>query len=158
MIQGLRPQKPGNASAIGFSDLLWSLVQRCWDGDMKLRPRIAEVAARLGEAAANWKGLMPPCAQAENAASDSEPMQYSMEHSEFEILIVLQCCPPSMAQAGPPNRLRLSPSRILPYCKPPLALDYSTVRIHYTPNTMNRHRKNLRKLSLNLPRSYTTLR
>ena len=71
VIQGLRPQKPGNASAIGFSDLLWSLVQRCWDGDMKLRPRVAEVAARLGEAAANWKGLMPPCAQ---AASDSEPM------------------------------------------------------------------------------------
>ena len=87
VVQGQRPEKPGNASAIGFSDWLWSFVQRCWDGDMKLRPRVAEVVTHLGEAAANWKGLMPPCVQAENIPSSPEPAPDSMEHGEFEILV-----------------------------------------------------------------------
>ena len=36
VVQGVRPTKPENAPAIGFSDSLWSFVQRCWDGEMKL--------------------------------------------------------------------------------------------------------------------------
>jgi hypothetical protein len=59
--QGLRPAKPVNASSIGFSDLLWGFVQRCWDGDMNKRPKVAEVVAHLKEAATNWNSLMPPC-------------------------------------------------------------------------------------------------
>ena len=89
VVQGLRPAKPENASSIGFSDLLWSFIERCWDGDMNLRPKVAEVVAHLGEAAANWNGLMPPWLQAETVASGfGEPISDSMRHCEFEILIL----------------------------------------------------------------------
>ena len=59
VVQGLRPAKPGNAIAIRFSDPLWGFVQRCWDGDMKLRPKVAEVVTHLEKAAVNWDGPMP---------------------------------------------------------------------------------------------------
>jgi serine/threonine protein kinase len=87
VVEGRRPEKPANASAIGFSDPLWDFVQRCWDGNMRLRPKIAEVVARLGEAVANWVRLTPPCIQIENVASGSkEPVSDSVAHCEFEIL------------------------------------------------------------------------
>ena len=62
---------------------------------MKLRPEVAEVVTHLGEAAANWKGLMPPCVQVEIIASDSDPMSDLIEHGEFKTLIVPRCCQPS---------------------------------------------------------------
>lgn len=87
VLQGSRPKKPENASSIGFSDSLWSFVQRCWDGDMKLRPKVGEVVMHLRREAANWHGLMPPCAPAENVALISEePMSDTMEHCESETL------------------------------------------------------------------------
>ena len=86
VVRGVRPTKPENASAIGFSDSLWRFIQRCWDGDMKLRPKVAEVVARLETAAADWNTVMPPSTEAENVASGSEePMSDSMEHCEFKI-------------------------------------------------------------------------
>ena len=89
VVEGKRPEKPSNASTIGFSDLLWGFVQRCWDGDMNVRPKVAEVVAHLEEAAANWDGLMPPYTRAENIASDSkEPISDSLQHCEFDILIL----------------------------------------------------------------------
>ena len=54
VVQGVRLTKPQNASAIGFSDSLWSFVQRCWDGEMKLQPKVAGVVSQLGRAAAGW--------------------------------------------------------------------------------------------------------
>ncbi|KAF9789124.1 kinase-like domain-containing protein, partial [Thelephora terrestris] len=60
VVDGLRPAKPQNASAIGFSDSLWDFVQHCWDGDRTRRPTTMELAKRLNEAAANWHTLMPP--------------------------------------------------------------------------------------------------
>jgi len=65
----MRPAKPENASAIGLSDSLWDLTQRCWDGEVELRPKVGEVMAHLGEAAAGWDGLMPPFGQVESVAS-----------------------------------------------------------------------------------------
>jgi len=85
-VQGIRPSKPENASAIGFSDSLWNFVQRCWDGEMKLRPKVAEVVSQLERAAVNWDGVMPPCVQVESIASArQEPASNSGAHSEFEI-------------------------------------------------------------------------
>ena len=87
MVRGLRPNKPENASAIGFSDFLWNFIQRCWNGDRKLRPKAAEVETCLGKAAASWDGLMPPCVRAETVTSDSkEEMLDLVEHCEFDIL------------------------------------------------------------------------
>ncbi|KAF9641863.1 kinase-like protein, partial [Thelephora ganbajun] len=48
--KGLRPDKPKNAAAIGFSDSLWDFVERCWRGNRDLRPKVLEVVTRLGAA------------------------------------------------------------------------------------------------------------
>ena len=59
VVEGVRPPKPENASAIGFSDSLWRFTQRCWNGDPQSRPKDAEVVAELERAAADWVGAMP---------------------------------------------------------------------------------------------------
>ena len=87
VVQGMRPPKPENASAIGFSDSLWSFVQRCWDGEMELRPGVAEAVSQLGRAAADWDGVMPPCAQVGGVASASlEPALDPTTHRRFLVL------------------------------------------------------------------------
>jgi len=89
VVMGVRPTKPENASAIGFSDLLWGFIQRCWDGDLKLRPKVGEVVTQLERAAADWDGVMP--SEAENVISASEELMSSgsMIHREFETFIPL---------------------------------------------------------------------
>ena len=93
VIRGMRPEKPANAPAIGFSDSLWDLTQRCWDGTIESRPEAGEVVTYLGEAAAQWDGLMPPCAPAENVASYSEEETSDSEFGEFKILTLPRYCP-----------------------------------------------------------------
>ncbi|KAF9644344.1 kinase-like protein [Thelephora ganbajun] len=87
VVQGMRPAKPENASAVGFSGSLWDFVQRCWDGNMRLRPKVAEVVEHLERAAADWGGLMPPCVHAKDVTSASEePISDSMNRCESVIL------------------------------------------------------------------------
>jgi len=89
VVEGVRPTKPENASTIGFSDSLWSFAQRCWDHEMGLRPRIAEVVSQLERAVTDWDGVMPPCAQAEGVASASlGPASDSAAHRKLQILIL----------------------------------------------------------------------
>ena len=92
VVQGERPAKPENASSLGFSDLLWSFVQRCWDGDLKLRPKVAEVVTHLGREAGNWDGVMPPCPPTENVVSNpEEPISESdtLGYCKFSIVFSL---------------------------------------------------------------------
>ena len=90
VVQGVRPTKPENASAIGFSDSLWDFSQRCWDGEMELRPKIAEVVSQLEKAASDWDGVMPPCAQVEcTASAPLDPVSDSMAHRKLWILTLL---------------------------------------------------------------------
>ena len=89
VVQGMRPDKPENASAIGLSDLVWDLVHRCWNCDMELRPKAAEVRTYLGKATADWGRLMPPCVRVETTASESgEELSDFGELCECEILIL----------------------------------------------------------------------
>ena len=88
----VRPPKPEKASAIGFSDSLWRFVQRCWDGDAELRPKVAGVVSQLERAAADWVGVMPPCPLVKNVASASlEQESDSMAHCKLYILVPLIC-------------------------------------------------------------------
>jgi len=87
VLRGKRPDKPENASTIGFSDLLWGFTQRCWDGGMELRPKVGEVVTRLRDAATKWDGLMPPCPQVENVASGSEKVSDSEEYSDIQLVL-----------------------------------------------------------------------
>ena len=89
VVQGVRPLKPENVPAIGFSDILWCFIQRCWDGDIESRPKVSRVASHLEKAAAEWVGVMPPCAQIESSASASpEPVSDFMVHCKFYVLVL----------------------------------------------------------------------
>jgi len=82
VLGGNRPDKPENASAIGFSDSLWALTQRCWHGEMGSRPKVGEVVTHLSEAMADWVGLMPPSFPVGDVILDSgEPVWDSEEPS-----------------------------------------------------------------------------
>jgi len=123
---GKRPAKPENASAIGFSDSVWEFTQRCWDGDVRSRPGVAELVTHLETAAANWDRLMPPCVRVENVTADSgEPMSGSMDHCEFDTLILLCYCSLGNVQAGSSELLRASCRRVPPNRKLPPA--HSTI-------------------------------
>ena len=88
VVGGGRPPKPKNASNLGLSDLLWSFVQRCWDGKLKLRPTVTEVVSQLGKAAAGWNGVMPPHAPIEGVVPETrEPDSDSVEVCKLHILI-----------------------------------------------------------------------
>jgi hypothetical protein len=58
VVGGLRPQKPNNAPSIGFSDHLWAFVEKCWDGDVGLRPDVKEVVTCLRQTNTEWEGVM----------------------------------------------------------------------------------------------------
>ena len=90
VVKGMRPSKPRDAPSIGFSDPLWAFVQRCWDANMELRPKVKEVVACLGQAKASWKGVMPPRPQVvQVAATLSQETESDLgRFREFEILIV----------------------------------------------------------------------
>jgi serine/threonine protein kinase len=89
VLRGVRPLKPENASAIGFSDSLWSFVQRCWDGKMKLRPEVAEVVSQLEEAATSRDGVMPPHAKVERVVFASpEPVSDPVAYCKLWIPIL----------------------------------------------------------------------
>ena len=90
VVEGLRPDKPENASTIGFSDSLWGFVQCCWEGDMNLRPQVAEVVERLGRAATDWGGVMPPCETKDPASDSRDQMSDTMKYGEFEVLILFR--------------------------------------------------------------------
>ena len=88
VLGGVRPNKPENASNIGFSDSLWSFARRCWDHRMGLRPKAAEVVSQLKRAATDWDKVMPPCAQAEDVVSTLGPASDSAAHGKLQILIL----------------------------------------------------------------------
>jgi len=83
----VRPDKPENAPAIGFSDILWDFTQRCWDGEAESRPKVGEVVTHLRQVASNWDRLMPPCVQAKGVASGPEETSDSKTWGESEIYI-----------------------------------------------------------------------
>ena len=59
IVNGTRPTKPQDAMVIGLSDPLWEFLQACWSGDRVQRPRMQDVEAQVGDAAARWETQMP---------------------------------------------------------------------------------------------------
>lgn len=88
---GVRPGKPKNAEAIGISESLWELVQKCWGGDKDRRPRIQEVVTEVGSAAAKWHTVTPPSAteNREDSDEDSDRESDESKHGEFSLFPVV---------------------------------------------------------------------
>jgi len=92
---GVRPEKPANAEAIGISNSLWKLLQRCWDGDKTQRPQIREVVARVGSAADDWHADMPPSV-VDHLEDPSEEDSDELKHgkSSFSAIVLFVLRPP----------------------------------------------------------------
>ena len=54
IMNGGRPAKPENATSVGFTGVLWKIVERCWLADTDARPTLEAVLSCLREAASSW--------------------------------------------------------------------------------------------------------
>jgi hypothetical protein len=54
IMEGIRPAKPEGTKGLGFSDDLWSTVERCWREDRNARPNVASILSSLNEAKVFW--------------------------------------------------------------------------------------------------------
>jgi len=57
VLSGERPEKPLNAESLGFSDVLWRLLQSCWSESRLMRPTAQQLFDYLSFAAPSW---VPP--------------------------------------------------------------------------------------------------
>ena len=46
ILRGSRPEMPKDAHAVGLTDEMWKLLQRCWQQDPDKRPTMEEVVRR----------------------------------------------------------------------------------------------------------------
>ena len=58
ILEGIRPSKPEEATALGFTDGLWGIVERCWSADRNTRPDVKTVLSHLTHAAWAWDGRL----------------------------------------------------------------------------------------------------
>ena len=86
---GVHPDKPENPEAIGITTPLWRLIQKCWDGERTRRPRIQDIVAGVGNAAANWHTDMPLGGTEHREEPVSEELSSDSKHGEFLFLIVI---------------------------------------------------------------------
>ena len=54
IMRGGHPAKPENATSLGFTAVLWEIVERCWSADTDSRPALQAVLSCLSEAASSW--------------------------------------------------------------------------------------------------------
>ena len=85
---GFRPVRPENAEAIGISESLWRLIQKCWDSERTQRPQIREVVKGVADTATNWHVLTPPSVTKRREDIDQEGSDgpEPCEFSSFHIL------------------------------------------------------------------------
>lgn len=54
VVRGKRPEKPPQAGSLGFSDVLWALVQLCWSPDMSSQPTARQMLDQLSLNFPDW--------------------------------------------------------------------------------------------------------
>lgn len=58
--EGVRPEKPENATQLGFTEELWSIVEQCWLGDWRARPGVEDILSCLNNALPSWQPPVLP--------------------------------------------------------------------------------------------------
>ena len=53
-MKGVRPKKPENATQLGFTEVLWDTVKRCWREHRNARPGVEEILSCLDGAPPSW--------------------------------------------------------------------------------------------------------
>ena len=57
VLRGERPGKPLNALSLGFTDMLWGLLQSCWEESAAVRPTARQLLDHLNMVSDTW---VPP--------------------------------------------------------------------------------------------------
>ena len=57
VMKGARPEKPENATQLGFTEILWDVVKRCWREDWKARPGVEDILSCLNGAPPPWQTI-----------------------------------------------------------------------------------------------------
>ena len=57
VLRGERPGKPLNALSLGFTDVLWGLLQSCWEESAAVRPTARQLLDHLNMVSDTW---VPP--------------------------------------------------------------------------------------------------
>jgi hypothetical protein len=104
---GLRPARPENAEAIGISESLWELIQKCWDGKNTRRPQVQEVVDGVANAVDNWHVLAPPGAM-EHWEDSVEEDSDELQHGEFSLFSIV---PPVFRPSVQPEYSRITKAR-----------------------------------------------
>ncbi|KAF9788667.1 kinase-like domain-containing protein [Thelephora terrestris] len=84
VIRGIRPERPPFPHAIGFTDPVWAIVERCWKDERSFRPDAPTVAECLVAAAARWTPTPPldePCATKDSQSFSLISLYSSSESS-----------------------------------------------------------------------------
>ena len=72
VVRGKRPEKPLHAEILGFSDVLWGLVQLCWSAKSSKRPTAQELLEQLSLESSDWNPPTEyPMPVADSSSSDS---------------------------------------------------------------------------------------
>ena len=81
VVEGTRPTKPENASQLGLSGKVWTLLEECWQTDRELRPSVRDVLGRVKSAASSC-GTLPSVGYAAQRPEepDSDLHDYCMSH------------------------------------------------------------------------------
>ena len=54
IMDGVRPEKPDNATLLGFTEELWDIVEQCWSEDRRARPVVEDILACLNGVPLSW--------------------------------------------------------------------------------------------------------
>jgi hypothetical protein len=77
VVRGRRPEKPAHAKALGFSNILWGLIQSCWSAESSSRPTALELSERLSLDSLNWDPPTEyPMSVIDVSSSDSSGSSY----------------------------------------------------------------------------------
>ena len=84
IVGGDRPQKPEAAGSLGFTDELWSMVERCWQESWDERPETKEIVDYLESAAKAWDTRPSPPADTDSTGSFSLSLLIDADSSDGE--------------------------------------------------------------------------
>ncbi|KAF9781293.1 kinase-like domain-containing protein [Thelephora terrestris] len=92
VLEGARPSKPMNALDLGLSDVVWKLLEDCWQKEPHLRPPVEDFLSRV-KSAASVCGTLSPVGgfPQRNEDPDSDLMKFDqlflgMTHDESEAI------------------------------------------------------------------------
>lgn len=84
IVGGDRPEKPKAARSLGFTDELWSMVERCWQESWDERPEAKEIVDYLESAAKAWDTRPSPPADTDSTGSFSLSLLIDADSSDGE--------------------------------------------------------------------------